>query len=166
MTADLFTRSDAVLSPCGRYRYRLTRTWDDGRPAAFVMLNPSTADADRDDPTVRRCVAFARAWGCAGLVVVNLFAFRATDPYAMREQGAAAVGPENDAHIRAAVIECSPVVCAWGAHGGFLLRDAAVRELIRRSGLPWGMCLGLTKGGHPRHPLYVPATTLPVPYHP
>jgi hypothetical protein len=158
-------RADAVMSDCGLYRYRLSRTWDDAlRPACFVMLNPSTADATADDPTIRRCIGFARSWGCGGVVVVNLFAYRATDPYAMREAGASAVGPDNDVHIRAAVIECNPVVCAWGVHGRFLLRDASVKELIRRSGLPRGMCLGMTKDGHPKHPLYLRADAALVPF--
>ncbi len=162
MSRDLFTAdltpNTAVISECGLYRYRLTRTWDGSiRPAAFVMLNPSTADAATDDPTIRRCVGFAKSWGCGGIVVVNLFAYRATNPGAMRRQGPKAVGPDNDRYIREAITECAPVVAAWGSHGCFLCRDSAVGQLIRCSGLPWPECLGTTKHGSPRHPLYVPA---------
>lgn len=86
----------AHLSACGAYRYALRRTWDPARPAAlFVGLNPSTADAERDDPTTRRCVRFARDWGFGGLLVGNLFAYRATRPRDLRA-AAEPVGPEND----------------------------------------------------------------------
>jgi hypothetical protein len=158
--------SSAVISECGRYRYRLTRTWDAALdPACFVMLNPSTADATHDDPTIRRCVGFARGWGCGGIVVVNLFAFRATDPAEMFRASLAAIGPENDRHVRDAAEQCRPVVAAWGAHGGFLRRDAAARRLLVDVGSAV-LCLGVTKQGHPRHPLYVPAAQplVPLPY--
>lgn len=152
--------ADAVISDCGKYRYRLTRTWDAAlRPACFVMLNPSTADSSKDDPTIRKCVGFAKLWGCGGIVVVNLFAWRATDPADMKLAGRQAQGVENDWHIREAVIACDPVVCAWGTNGSFLDRDLAVKELIRLAGLPWGKCLGKTKDGHPKHPLYMPYAT-------
>jgi hypothetical protein len=149
---------DALISECGLYRYRLSRTWGDERPACFIMLNPSTADATQDDPTIRRCIGFARAWGCGGIVVVNLFALRATDPRELYKHESP-IGPENDSHIRAAVIECDPVVCAWGVCGTFRRRDEEVAALIRSSGLPWGKCLGVTRDGHPRHPLYVAGGT-------
>lgn len=142
----------AVISECGTYRYRLERSWDTGKPCGvFVMLNPSVANADLDDPTIRRCVGFARAWGWGRLVVVNLFAYRATDP---KELKAAVdpVGPENDRHIREAVAD-RPVVCAWGGGGGFVGRDRAVLRLLREAGVE-PMCLRLSGGGHPWHPLY------------
>lgn len=148
----------AVISDCGRYRYRLNRSWDRMKATAgFIMLNPSIADATQDDPTIRRCVGFARAWRCGGLCVVNLFAFRATDP-ADLFAAAEPVGPENDDHIRAVLRQCRPVVAAWGAHGGHLGRDRAVREIIAAVGVSV-FCLGRTKAGQPRHPLYVAAAT-------
>ena len=95
----------AVLSPCGAYRYLLTRRFGPGKKlATFVMLNPSTADAERDDATIRKCVGFARSWGCAGLQVVNLFAFRATDPTDLR-MADDPVGPENDVWLGRAIWE-------------------------------------------------------------
>jgi hypothetical protein len=165
----------ATMSPCGHYRYRLRRTWGgDGPTACFIMLNPSTADHVRDDPTIRRCVGFARNWGCGGLVVVNLFAWRATDPHELfdvfycrhypRPDGSPAfhngdpVGPENDAHILAAVAAASPVVAAWGAQGVMMNRAEAVGHLLAGAGVA-PLCLGKTTWGQPRHPLYVASAT-------
>lgn len=158
---------DAVLSACGRYRYWLIRAWDPAvRPAAFVMLNPSTADHKADDPTVRKCVGFARRWGCGGVEVVNLFAWRSTDPAGLLA-AADPVGPENDAAIRECLEQCSPVVAAWGvnvpkAHAG---RVAAVRGLMERVGTEV-RCLRLTAGGFPGHPLLVKYATDLIPYTP
>ena len=98
---DPFMKSDAVISDCGKYRYRLTRKWGYGRPCGFIMLNPSTADALHDDPTIRRCVGFAKAWGCGALIVVNLFAVRATSPREMMRADDP-VGPENKEHVQRA----------------------------------------------------------------
>lgn len=161
----LFGTSDAVLSECGTYRYRLSRTWDESlRPACWVLLNPSTADATEDDATIRRCVGFARAWGCGGIVVVNLFAYRATDPRELKRHPDP-VGPENDRHIRATVEQCHPVVAGWGVHGVMLNRAEKVERLLRDVGVPlW--CLGTTKDGHPRHPLYLASAAVLVEYRP
>ena len=156
---------DAVISPCGLYRYSLTRRWASGAPVLFVMLNPSTADATIDDPTIRRCVGFARAWGAPAIEVVNLFAYRATDPVdlaAARLGGLDIVGPENDLHIAAAAERTSSCVVAWGAHA----------EAIQRAGDVWRLlaervsvhALGITKAGAPRHPLYLRADSKPLPY--
>lgn len=142
---------DAVFSDCGRYRYLLTRRWGDGPAATFVMLNPSTADAATDDPTIRRCIGFAKSWDCGSLNVVNLFAFRATDP---RELLAATdpVGPRNDAFLHSYLPDG---VAAWGAHKMASTRARGVVRAFVRSSPLW--CLGVTKDGHPRHPLYVRA---------
>ena len=142
---------DAVFSDCGRYRYLLTRRWGDGPAATFVMLNPSTADAATDDPTIRRCIGFAKSWDCGSLNVVNLFAFRATDP---RELLAATdpVGPRNDAFLHGYL---PGAVAAWGAHKMAAARARGVVRAFSRSSPLW--CLGVTKDGHPRHPLYVRA---------
>jgi hypothetical protein len=171
----LFDHAAAEISACGLYRYRLTRTWNGAlRPAAFIMLNPSVADAERDDPTIRRCVRFAEAWGCGGIVVVNLFAYRATDPKQLFKVfynpatvpgNGDPIGPENDRHIRQAVEQCHPVVAAWGNHGVMMLRDEQVRRLLSDAGVS-ACCLGLTKGGHPRHPLYVRGDVVPMPFPP
>ncbi len=141
----------ATISDCRCYRYALGRRWADGPAVLFVMLNPSTADASRDDPTIRRCIGFARAWGFGSLLVGNLFAYRATAPDEMRA-AADPIGPDNDEWLSRLIGRSGLVVAAWGAHGGHLGRDRAVRALRRE----W-VHLGLTKGGHPRHPLYVPA---------
>lgn len=149
----------ATVSPCGVYRYDLTRRWGDGRLALWVMLNPSTADAQQDDPTIRRCRGFSAAWGCGGLVVVNLFAYRATSPAALA--GAAnPIGPDNPRTIREWLghRDVDRVVAAWGASW---LRAGHARLHVERWAIDTGrdvMCLGRTKAGHPRHPLYVPAT--------
>jgi hypothetical protein len=151
----------AVLSPCGSYRYRLWRVWDPRSPRAlFVMLNPSTADALADDPTIRRCTGFARAWGMGGIDVVNLYAWRSTDPEALRtlELAWRIVGPERDAHITAALAHAGVVVLAWGAHPLAAAEAPGVVARIVDAGLA-PQCLGVTATGHPRHPLYVRGDT-------
>lgn len=162
MTGSLFPNlAAAVLSDCGRYRYELTRKWNESLPAlTFIMLNPSTADATLDDPTIRRCIGFARAQGFGGLRVLNIFAFRATDPADMKA-ALDPVGPTNDAVIRdtfmRALADGAPIIAAWGVHGAHMGREAAVRALAAECGVTL-MCLGTTTDGHPRHPLYVPAS--------
>ena len=145
----------ALFDASARYRYCLWRRWSAGGTVAFVMLNPSTADAERDDPTIRRCAGFARAWGFGGMTVVNLFALRATDPARLR-RARDPVGRDNDRHIAAAAAGARMVVVAWGVHGDLAGRDRTVLALLvgRRP-----RCLGVTSGGHPRHPLYLAATT-------
>jgi hypothetical protein len=152
-------RGDAAFSADRAYRYRLRRWWDPARsPCAFVLLNPSTADERRDDPTIRRCVGFARVGGFGSAVVVNLFALRATDPrvlVAARDP----VGSGNDAAIVAAAREAAAIVIGWGAWGErFGDRVAAVRALLApfRARL---FALGWTRSGEPRHPLYLPRET-------
>lgn len=150
----------ATLSTDRMYRYRLGRRWGaDGLEALFVMLNPSTADESVDDPTIRRCIGFAKAWGCNALTVVNLYALRATDPEALRTH-ADPVGPENDATIAAAVAATDIIVCAWGAFNLSPLRVRRVWPLLNLSELRPPQCLGTTKDGHPKHPLYLPASAI------
>lgn len=153
---------DALLSDDGVYRYWLLRQWAPGLRVCFVMLNPSTADADVDDPTIRRCMGFARDWGYSGIVVVNLFAFRATNPKELSAATVDPVGPDNDAAIALTIGGNAAVICAWGAHGSLLNRGAQVLDIIRRSGGNPSM-LRMTKGGHPAHPLYLPRTCVPTP---
>ena len=127
----------------------------------FVMLNPSTADAFRDDPTLRRCIGFARAWGFGGLEVVNLYSYRATAPADLKK-ALLPNGPDNDAHLHAAATGAARVVAAWGNHGD-PSRVAAVLSLLRAAaGQVW--CLGQTRTGAPRHPLRLPAATRLVKY--
>lgn len=154
------TRS-ATFSCCRTYRWSLSRIWGPSPALVIAGLNPSTADELQDDPTIRRGTGFARAWGHGGLVMVNLFAFRSTDPRRLRE-AADPIGPENDATLRI-MTEGRRVLLAWGVHGTLMGRDRAVIELLRDREL---VTLGLTKDGHPRHPLYVPGATLPIPFVP
>jgi hypothetical protein len=151
----------AVFDPTRTFRYRLSRTWDrEGPVVAFVMLNPSTADAEVLDPTVRRCVGFARAWGFGGVQVVNLFAFRATDPRDLA-RAAAPVGAGNDRAILDAASRADRVVVAWGTRGTHRGRASAVAGLLEAAAVRT-VALGTTKGGQPRHPLYVRGDTRPV----
>jgi len=155
--------SEAVYSPCEAYRYLLTRTWDaGGRRALFVMLNPSTATEVQNDPTVERCERRARVLGYGAFRVCNIFAYRATDPKVMRA-AADPVGPGNDAAIADSAPWADAIVCAWGSHGDFLDRGRTVEALLRATGRPL-YHLGLTKGGQPRHPLYIGYDRQPEPW--
>lgn len=147
---------DAVISECGLYRYVLTRTWDAAKPyVAFVGLNPSTADEVNDDPTIGRCIAFSKAWGYGGLVMLNLFAFRATQPADMIA-AADPIGPLNDFYLREYAAGAGATIASWGVAGAHLQRGAAVRSM-----LPGLKCLWLTKDGFPKHPLYVKGDKIP-----
>ena len=158
-----FGEAVATFDPSGAYRFRLSRTWEPDAPVvAFVMLNPSTADAHRLDPTVRRCVGFARSWGFGGLEVVNLFAYRATDPAELL-RCPEPVGPGNDRAVLDAVAGSDLVVAAWGNRGGHRGRGEAVTALLDRRGVAT-VALGRTNLGEPRHPLYVRADVRPVPW--
>lgn len=149
----------ATFSPCRRYRYSLWREWDTSIGyAMFVGLNPSTADETNDDPTVRRCIRFARDWGYGSLCMANAFAFRATNPRAMLA-APDPVGPENDWRLRELARGAGVVVAAWGTHGTHLQREAWLRLHI-----PGLHRLRLTKDGHPGHPLYLPADLKPEPW--
>jgi hypothetical protein len=141
-----------VFSPCRTYRYVLWRELDtaDLEYALVVGLNPSTADEVNDDPTIRACMGFARRWGCGWLCMVNLFAYRATKPRDLKAADAP-VGPDNDRWLRRLAARASLVVAAWGNEGSFAGRDARVIRLLGDQ----FSCLGMTKQGQPRHPLYV-----------
>lgn len=153
----LDVRKSAVLSDCGTYRYELVRRWGPEPLVTWVMLNPSTADADVDDPTIRRCMSFAREWRWGGIRVVNLFALRATDPKEIKRHHSP-LGDKNAGYIVEAIRghDTAFAVAAWGAGNPYpacssvrWVRDAAkVRPTPLR-------CLGRTRKGHPRHPLYV-----------
>jgi hypothetical protein len=145
----------AKISRCKRYRYELTRTWDAGvGTCAFICLNPSTADAGTDDPTVRRCIGFAKSWGYAGLVMLNAYAYRATDPAVMKA-ARNPIGPRNDKILAEWRDRADVVVAAWGTHCA-PDRVEQIRLLI-----PDLHYLRLTKGGCPGHPLYLPRELRP-----
>jgi hypothetical protein len=162
--------SGATFSPCRTWRYCLWRRWrdhgifdiDDTRlgddnqdVCAFIGLNPSTADELEDDPTIRRCIGFAKSWGFGGIAMLNLFAFRATDPKDMKA-ARDPVGPWNDDALRRVTRVCRSTICCWGAHGSFRFRDSHVKALLFRKST---YCLGRTNDGQPKHPLYLKATT-------
>lgn len=156
----------ADLSPDGAYRYELTRTWADDPdvcPAVcWIMLNPSTADDAIDDHTVRKCVTFSDRWGFGSLIVVNLFAFRATDPADLRRVDDP-VGHLNDAAILAAAIAADRVVCAWGNHGVYRDRAAYVTNLLAWTArLPLFSVGQVSKQGQPKHPGRLPLSLTPV----
>lgn len=153
-------RGDAQFSKCGRYRYWLFREWNfHGDWCAFIMLNPSTATATEDDPTIRRCIGFARAWGFGAVEIVNLFAWRATDPADLKK-ATDPVGELTDRAILAGADIRKLVVAAWGVHGAHMGRDEQVREMLGEEGIVLHH-LGLTKDGHPKHPLYLRGDTKP-----
>jgi hypothetical protein len=150
----------AVISPCGQFRYELRRVWDDKLPPFVAgMLNPSIADAEIDDPTINRAMHRAKANGCGSLIVWNLGAGRATNPknwMAMRDP----IGPENDTYIWSVLTECRErfgiAFVGWGAHGSFMNRDEDALRIAVQVGIQF-CCLGMTRDGQPRHPLYVAA---------
>jgi hypothetical protein len=157
---DLGPLSGAWLSQDGRYRYSLWRRWGSGDPLTFVMLNPSTADATTDDPTIRRCIGFAKTFGYEAVRVMNLFALRATDPKELART-ADPIGPQNDDALAAANADANGwLIAAWGAHP-FAQRRA--RDVAQRRGIRW-RALGVTKDGSPRHPLYVRADAPLIPW--
>lgn len=158
--SELFVKRSASFSTCRKYRYTLKIIWDASLPAAvFIGLNPSTADEVIDDNTIRRCRGFAKSWGCGGIVMLNLFAFRATLPADMRAQSDP-IGRDNNMHICMAVIAAEgPIVACWGTHGKHLERGKAVSRFVNDM-----QCLGRNADGTPKHPLYLAASTPLQPY--
>lgn len=157
----------ADFSSCRKYRYRLWRTWDGSdrateRPCLFILLNPSTADEYADDPTVQRCRSFAQSWGFGGMEVVNLFAFRSTDPTMLRSTPHP-VGPSNDTVILAAIQRAGRVVCAWGSHGTLHGRGVAVTRMLQERNVRT-LCFRLTRTGQPVHPSRLPRASALVLY--
>jgi hypothetical protein len=151
-------QSQAYFSPCRRYRFALERRWSEGPQVLSVMLNPSTADEVENDPTIRRCLGLARLWGFGALAAGNLFAYRTPSPPALRS-APLPVGAQNDHWLQRLRAESHLAIAAWGNHGRFLGRSAAVTAALKPLHI-----LGMTKLGEPRHPLYVPAQTMPVPW--
>ncbi|MGJ8545706.1 MAG: DUF1643 domain-containing protein [Sulfitobacter sp.] len=152
--------SEAVYSPCEAYRYSLTRVWETALPRVmFVMLNPSKATEQANDPTVERCERRARQLGFGGFRVTNIFAYRATDPRDMRAQ-ADPIGPGNETAVLQGAQWADHIIAAWGTHGAHLSQGAAMATLLRQTQTPL-FHLGLSKAGHPKHPLYLPYTQEP-----
>lgn len=155
--------SGAVFSDCMTYRYALLRRLNktigllEPRPCLFVMLNPSTANHEDDDPTIRRCKGFAERWNFGCLTVVNLFALRSTDPKKLYKYPDP-VGPDNDKLIIESAKAAGHIVCAWGTHGALHGRGRKVLRMLEEFK---PVHLGLTKAGHPKHPLYLKSTTAP-----
>lgn len=157
----------AEIDPTGRYRYHLLRAWDSElfqgelkrKGVCWIMLNPSTADAEDDDATIRKITTYTKAWGYGHLVVVNLFAWRATDPRALKASEDP-VGPENDRWISSAARSAGLVVCGWGNHGDLRGREAQVLRLLRAAATE-PLALRITKRGAPEHPLYLPGDLRP-----
>ena len=153
------TASGATFSPCRRWRYLLWRRWNASKPVAnFLMLNPSTADEMKLDPTCSRARDFAERWGYGALIVTNIFAFRNTDPSQMRT-AKDPVGPGNVAAIVHSAKASAIVVCAWGNHGRHLERSARIRELLKGHKLH---TLRVNANGEPAHPLYLPGKLKPL----
>lgn len=154
----------AAFSPDNAYRYLLTRRWAPGPTVCWVMLNPSTASAFADDPTVRRCRAFSQRAGFGGLAVVNLYALRSTDPAQLWTRNEAdCIGPLGDQFLIGQATTRSTVIAAWGTYGARNERGQRVTDLLADAGIEL-LCLGLTAGGQPKHPLYVKGNTPLVPY--
>lgn len=146
------------ISQCGKYRYLLRRLWDDDKPRAlFVMLNPSTADAEIDDPTIRSCTRLADGLGYGSFEVVNLYGVRTSDPSVL-ETVSDPVGPHNKYVIDSAISRCDMIICAWGAHP---MAERRAQDVITqlRAFRPAVFCFGVTKSGAPKHPLYIKSGT-------
>ena len=155
--------SEAVYSPCETYRYSLMRIWDAENPRLlYIMLNPSKATELANDPTIERCERRAKLLGYGAFRVTNLFALRETDPARLKRRKRP-VGPDNAEQIEAALEWADDVLCAWGVHGDHRDQADSVREILARSSKPM-LCLGLTKAGHPRHPLYISYKIRPTPW--
>ena len=153
----MFTYSTARFSDCMQYRYTLARIWDDGvKPALFIMLNPSTADVNVDDPTVKRCRRYAGEWGYGGLMVGNLFALRSTDPNALYKHEDP-VGPDNNEALNEMASQAGIIIAAWGQHGVLKGRAEEITEMF--AGRLYS--LKINKGGEPSHPLYLSKSLTP-----
>lgn len=164
---------ETILSPCRKYRYTLWREWDDQfwglredqQAKQYLMvigLNPSTADETLDDPTIRRCIRFAKDWGYGALCMTNLFAYRATQPDDMKKAVDPA-GPDCGKWLCEIAEGAGMILAAWGKHGSFTGRDKNVLSAMKAIGKPLH-CLGKNGDGSPKHPLYIAANTRPIPF--
>ena len=152
-------KSDATFSDDRIHRYTLWRIWDTDLPKVlFIGLNPSTATETKNDPTIRRCMGYAKDWGYGGYIMGNIFAYRSTDPTNLRKTNDP-IGPKNDYWLQKLNEEADLSIAAWGTHGKFMNRGEQVLDLI-----PDLKCLRITKDGFPSHPLYLPKSLKPIPY--
>ena len=150
---------NAILSADRKYRYILSRTWDETKSTVlFIGLNPSTVDENEDDPTIRRCINFAKSWGYGGILMANLFAYRATNPRELYSEQDP-IGSDNDFYIKEYADKSEMIIACWGNHGRFNNRSQKVYDLIGSLN-----CLGTNKNGEPKHPLYIRSDTKPKPY--
>jgi len=166
---ELFTASceggcikSAVFDASRKYRYELWRRWGEKDFCMFIGLNPSTADEIKDDPTIRRCIGFAKEWGYDALCMTNIYAFRATQPRDMFGEPEP-IGPDNNATLVQIARQAGIVIAAWGSHGGHGGRGAEVAHMILAATAVKIKCLGVTKDGYPRHPLYLKKDSKPRP---
>ena len=153
-----FSKSGAVFSDCRKYRYALWRMWNEHKPIAMIIgLNPSTAGHTRNDPTITRCISFARSWGYGGVCVTNLFGFRATAPTELKAHHDP-IGKENDTWVHEIAKGAAITVAAWGNHGKFLNRSLEILPSLDQL-----HCIKMNKSGEPAHPLYLKAELKPFP---
>ena len=166
-----YTNSSAIITDCGKYRYELIREWSTSELAAnnvnegqvvFCLLNPSTADAKKDDRTITRCVGFAQNWGYSRMVVVNLYAYRATDPTEL-STCPEPVGEDNDNYILKNVKEAALFIAGWGRKRKGLVRDDFVLDILRSSSIVVH-ALGVNADGTPKHPSRLNDEIVPRPY--
>ena len=151
-------RATATLSDCGRYRYLLERHWGNGTACVFVGLNPSTATAETDDATIRKCAALAKAWGFSGMTMANLFAVRCRYPKVLSTHQDP-VGPANDRFLLPAIEQAHTMVAMWGNHGLKSYGQSTRRDQYILSLRDDWQCVGITNQGAPRHPLYVASSS-------
>ena len=150
----------AHISDCENYRWILNRKWEDGKSMAFVLLNPSTADHENDDPTLRRCIGFAKREGCGSLTIVNLFAYRSSKPADLKIVEDP-IGAENDHYLEQALNSADIIVCGWGGFPMAEKQSLIFKIRFHELGL---YCLGLTQKGAPKHPLYLKQEAPIIPY--
>lgn len=155
----------AVLSDCGKYRYQLWRIWDETKPKVlFIMHNPSKADADVDDPTIRRCISFAKSWGFGGFYVGNISPYRATDPDELRGLDVDTLVPGwNQKYINDMFLLTTMRVLAWGIPSSQILRKLHAPKVFENHPVKWH-CIQKTKDGWPGHPLFLKGNLTPIPY--
>tara|TARA_Y100001970_G_scaffold277689_1_gene382283 strand:- start:468 stop:947 length:480 start_codon:yes stop_codon:yes gene_type:complete len=154
-----FIDSGAKFSNCRKYRYTLWRTWDDSKPKVmFLGLNPSTADEVNNDPTVTRCINYAKVWGYGGMFMMNIFAFRTTYPVELKK-AKNPIGKDNDKWIKEISLSVDKSIGAWGNDGKFLDRSKSIKNIVKNL-----HCLKVNSSGEPAHPLYLKADLKPIKY--
>ena len=158
-------RRDAIFSEDRKYRYILSRIWDETKPTVlFIGLNPSTADETEDDPTIRKCINFAKTWGYGGIYMANLFAFRSTNPENLRNEQDP-VGSDNNSFIKKYLGESERTIVCWGNKGNINNRSEEVYNLLVNSPHHNSLhCLKINQTGEPHHPLYLPLDIEAIPY--